>query len=124
MVRTDGFPSRYELIFVCRGVGKDVTPAENQQYRDELRVFRQWFNENIMSHNDDSLSDAIMIMPYGSANPKYRDGPNEYGCQILPRLDSGAAKLITIGLHQHPKRSERSSYLLFCRCRSLSSLVR
>ncbi|KAH8759977.1 amidase signature domain-containing protein [Diaporthe sp. PMI_573] len=59
------------------GVGKDVTPEENQQYRAELQFFRNWFDENIMSHDQDTLSDAIMIMPYGSANPKYRDKPNE-----------------------------------------------
>lgn len=127
MVRIHVFPLRYELIVICRGIGKTVTPAENRQYREELRVFRHWFDENIMSHDDSSLSDAIMIMPYGSANPKYRDTPNEYGCQIpaeTPDVDSGAIKLISIDLHQHSIHSERSSYLLFCRCRSSSCLVR
>jgi hypothetical protein len=76
-----------------------------------------------MSHDQDTLSDAIMIMPYGSANPKYRDKPNEYVCQIMSRLDSSAVKLIALGPHQYPKRLERNSYLLFCRCRSSSCPV-
>lgn len=44
----------------------------------ELKTFRDWFNENVMSSDPETFSDAIMIMPYGSANPKYRDMPNEY----------------------------------------------
>jgi hypothetical protein len=44
---------------------------------EELKVFRDWFNDNIMMPTDTALSDAIMIMPCGSANPKYRDTPNE-----------------------------------------------
>jgi hypothetical protein len=44
---------------------------------EELKVFRDWFNEKIMTSSDATFSDAIMIMPYGSANPKYRDVPNE-----------------------------------------------
>lgn len=44
---------------------------------DELKIFRDWFNENIFSSDPETGSEAIMIMPYGSANPKYRDSPNE-----------------------------------------------
>lgn len=60
-----------------RGLGKSVTNDEYETYMNELRVFRKWFNENVFSTDPESLSDAIMIMPYGSANPKYRDSPNE-----------------------------------------------
>jgi hypothetical protein len=44
---------------------------------NELKVFRDWFDDNVFSSDPASLSDAIMIMPYGSANPKYRDSSNE-----------------------------------------------
>jgi hypothetical protein len=44
---------------------------------NELRVFREWFNENVFTSDAETGSEAIMIMPYGSANPKYRDSPNE-----------------------------------------------
>lgn len=60
-----------------RGVGKEVTLDEYNAYREELKVFQRWFDENIFSQDPNTLSDAIMIMPYGSANPKYRDIANE-----------------------------------------------
>ncbi|KAJ5160568.1 uncharacterized protein N7482_007572 [Penicillium canariense] len=59
------------------GIGKEVTPDEYKTYREELKIFQNWFNENVFSHDPSSMSEAIMIMPYGSANPKYRDSPNE-----------------------------------------------
>jgi len=59
------------------GIGKNVTTEEYNVYMNELRVFRDWFNENVFSSDAKSGSQAIMIMPYGSANPKYRDSPNE-----------------------------------------------
>ncbi|KAJ6180918.1 hypothetical protein N7519_011379 [Penicillium mononematosum] len=58
-------------------IGKEVTPDEYNTYREELKVFQRWFDENIFSQDPNTLSEAIMIMPYGSANPKYRDTPNE-----------------------------------------------
>ena len=60
-----------------RGVGKEVTDEQYEKHMEKLKIFRSWFDTNIMSLNPESLSDTIMIMPYGSANPKYRDSPNE-----------------------------------------------
>ncbi|KAI0867911.1 putative amidase [Hypoxylon argillaceum] len=40
-------------------------------------VFRTWFGVNVLAADSETLSNAIMIMPYGSAKPKYRDAPNE-----------------------------------------------
>jgi hypothetical protein len=65
------------MLIKCRGVGKATTREERDTYLEALKVFRQWFNENILSSVENSLSDAIMIMPYGSANPKFRDSANE-----------------------------------------------
>jgi len=61
----------------CRAVGKSVSAEEHKAQVEELKVFRKWFDKNVMTKDPDSLSDAIMIMPYGSSNPKYRDQPNE-----------------------------------------------
>jgi hypothetical protein len=61
----------------CRGVGKSMSAEEHKTHVEELKVFRKRFDENVMTKDPDSLSDAIMIMQYGSANPKYRDQPNE-----------------------------------------------
>jgi hypothetical protein len=54
-----------------------VSEQEAQQGWQELKIFREWFIENIMTQDEETSSDAVMIMPYGSANPKCRDAANE-----------------------------------------------
>ena len=86
---TDGcVPSRAcsSLLIVYRGVGKEVSSEEYNTHIEEQRVFREWFDQNVFSSDPETLSDAIMIMPYGSANPKYRDSPNEYIFSIISPL--------------------------------------
>lgn len=47
----------------------------------ELEVYRSWFHDNIMKPEPNGGSEAILIMPCGSGEPKYRDLPNGYvGC--------------------------------------------
>ncbi|KAJ5738240.1 hypothetical protein N7493_001395 [Penicillium malachiteum] len=58
-------------------IGKEVTLEEYNAYREELKVFQKWFDDNIFSKHPNTMSEAIMIMLYGSANPKYRDVANE-----------------------------------------------
>jgi len=60
-----------------RDIGSSMTAEESEQGQKEQSVFREWFNAKIISFDPGSLSDAIMIMPYGSALPIYRDVPNE-----------------------------------------------
>jgi hypothetical protein len=59
-----------------RGVGKAVTPEEYETYLEELAVFRDWFSDFVMGPDSDTLSSAILIMPYGEADPEYRDDPS------------------------------------------------
>ncbi|KAL8793565.1 MAG: hypothetical protein Q9195_003827 [Heterodermia aff. obscurata] len=59
-----------------RGIGEAVSQQEFQKGRAELEVFRQWFDEMVLSSDPVTKSDAIMIMPYGMGGPKYRDAPN------------------------------------------------
>ncbi|KAF2652401.1 putative amidase [Lophiostoma macrostomum CBS 122681] len=59
------------------GIGRSVSEEQYQNHTHALHVFREWFDKNVMTSDSESLSDAIMPMPYGSANPKYRDVPNE-----------------------------------------------
>ncbi|KAJ5319534.1 uncharacterized protein N7506_012238 [Penicillium brevicompactum] len=84
----DDFRAEYEVKYGKRpfegsvlnyrwGVGKEVTLEEYNAYREELKVFRAWFSDTMFSQDPDTMSEAIMIMPYGSANPKYRDVANE-----------------------------------------------
>ena len=55
-----------------------MSQQDFQKGRAELEVFRRWFDANILSSHPDTMSDAIMIMPYGMGGPKYRDAPNRY----------------------------------------------
>jgi hypothetical protein len=41
-------------------------------------VFLEWFNEKIMKTDSDNPINAVMVLPYGIAGPKYRDLPPEY----------------------------------------------
>lgn len=42
----------------------------------QLEVFRIWFTENVMGPDSKTLSNAILIMPYGEPHPEYRDEAN------------------------------------------------
>ncbi|KAG4252847.1 hypothetical protein FPRO03_08296 [Fusarium proliferatum] len=57
-------------------VGKDVTSQEYATYMKQLEVFRSWLTENVMGPDSKTLSNAILIMPYGEPHPEYRDEAN------------------------------------------------
>lgn len=42
----------------------------------QLEVFRNWVTENVMGPDSKTISDAILIMPYGEPHPEYRDKAN------------------------------------------------
>lgn len=56
-----------------RGVGKDVTNEEYETYLKQLEVFRNWFSDRLMGPDSESLSNAVLVMPYGEPDPEYRD---------------------------------------------------
>ena len=60
-----------------RDMAKNVIKAEKEQGLSELAVFQTWFAKHILGPDDDTGSDAILIMPNGRTKPKYRDEPNE-----------------------------------------------
>ncbi len=53
-----------------------MTQAEAERGWERQRIFREWFQENIMTTAEDTLSTAVMIMPYGHGGPQYRDIPD------------------------------------------------
>lgn len=59
-----------------RDVGKEATIEEYETYLEELAVFRDWFSKLIMGPDSDTLSNAILVMPYGEPDPEYRDDPS------------------------------------------------
>lgn len=61
---------------LTRDRGAEVTLEQKEQAEKELDVYRRWFHENILKAEDAGGSDAVLILPCGSADPKYRDLPN------------------------------------------------
>ncbi|EGX95643.1 amidase, putative [Cordyceps militaris CM01] len=53
------------------------TKEERAQGVAEMKIFRTWFEANIMGQHNDTVTDAVMVMPFGSASPKYRDDANK-----------------------------------------------
>lgn len=53
------------------------TKEERAQGVAEMKIFRTWFYKHIMGQDSETLTDAIMIMPFGAATPKYRDDVNK-----------------------------------------------
>lgn len=62
------------------------TKEERAQGVAEMKIFRTWFETNIMGQHSDTVTDAIMVMPFGSASPKYRDDSNKYALGPHPCL--------------------------------------
>ncbi|THZ54669.1 amidase signature enzyme, partial [Aureobasidium pullulans] len=53
------------------------TEENREQGVAEMKIFRTWFEKQIMGQDNETLTDAIAIMPFGAAVPKYRDDPNK-----------------------------------------------
>lgn len=54
------------------------TQQERAQGVAEMKIFRTWFEKHIMGQDSNTVTDAIMIMPFSTATPKYRDDTNKY----------------------------------------------
>ena len=76
----------HSCLRVFRGIGEAVSQEDFQKGRAELEVFRRWFDRNVLSSDPDTMSDAIMVMPYGMGGPKYRDSSNRYVILHLLRM--------------------------------------
>jgi hypothetical protein len=71
------FTSARLVLNFARDMAKNVTEAEKAQGLSELAVFQTWFAKHVLGPDDDTGSNAILIMPSGRTKPKYRDEPNE-----------------------------------------------
>ncbi|KAG4277858.1 hypothetical protein FPRO04_07101 [Fusarium proliferatum] len=69
----DSFRDEYSAKF---GKKPFVSSVEYATYMKQLEVFRSWFTENVMGPDSKTLSNAILIMPYGEPHPEYRDEAN------------------------------------------------
>jgi hypothetical protein len=61
---------------VSRDMGAEVRLEQKEKSLAEIAVYRSWFDENIMKPDPETSSDAVLILPCGSGNPKYRDDHN------------------------------------------------
>ena len=61
---------------VSRDMGAQVRFEQKEKSLAEIAVYRSWFDENIMKPDPETGSDAVLILPCGSGDPKYRDDPN------------------------------------------------
>lgn len=61
---------------MSRDRGAEVTLEQKNQALGEVDVYRRWFHDNVMQPEDGGGSDAILLLPAGSGEPKYRDVPN------------------------------------------------
>lgn len=59
-------------------MGAAVTEYEYEDYLERIDVFRLWFNENVMETGQESGFNTVMVLPYGIAEPKYRDARPRY----------------------------------------------
>lgn len=59
-----------------RDRGEEISLDQKEQCLKALKVYRRWFHEAVMKPEAGGGSDAIMILPVGSGEPKYRDTPN------------------------------------------------
>ncbi|KAJ2977834.1 hypothetical protein NUW58_g7686 [Xylaria curta] len=61
----------------CSGNGKNlgakVTKSEREQSLEELKVFQDWFADNVLRTDEKCGSTAILILPVGPGIPIYRD---------------------------------------------------
>ncbi|KAJ3493191.1 hypothetical protein NLG97_g4888 [Lecanicillium saksenae] len=58
------------------GIAIPFTKKEGAQAVAKMKIFRTWFETNVMGQDSETVTDAVMIMPFGSASPKYRDESN------------------------------------------------
>ena len=62
-----------------------MTAQDYYDRQNEQAVFREWFHKNILAYDKSSLSDAILVMPYGTSDIKYRDTPNKQVLHAMMR---------------------------------------
>ncbi|GAP85663.2 putative amidase 1 [Rosellinia necatrix] len=56
-----------------RDLGAKVTKTEREQSLGELKVFRNWFADNVFRVDKKYGSNAILVLPIGPGQPVYRD---------------------------------------------------
>ncbi|KAK0727826.1 hypothetical protein B0T26DRAFT_748124 [Lasiosphaeria miniovina] len=72
-----------------------------------MKVFRTWVGNNIIGPDKDTVTNAVMVMPFGSAVPKYRDDANNIvrsSVFYLPAVLQLPTLIILIGQKSYDSR--------------------
>ncbi|PSR82855.1 amidase signature domain-containing protein [Coniella lustricola] len=69
-------------------LGANVTHNEYHTHLNRINIFKTWFDTNVLSldHNPGTLQDGILVLPYGTAEPRYRDVPPREPTMFSPGL--------------------------------------
>jgi hypothetical protein len=57
-----------------RNIGLNVTEEEYQGHLERNSIFKKWFTKHVMAETG-PLSDTILVVPFGIAEPIYIDEP-------------------------------------------------
>ncbi|KAI6086535.1 putative amidase [Hypoxylon rubiginosum] len=99
--------------------GAEVTLEDKKQAEKELAVYQRWFQENVMNAEDGGGSNAVLILPCGSSDPKYRDLPNPspnaspaYNMNYISSMQGLPQIVVPVGQIPFESRiSKRTEYL-------------
>jgi len=54
-------------------LGSKVTKEERAQGLSEVQIYKDWIAEHVLTKNSKGESEAVILLPLGSAKPDYRD---------------------------------------------------
>ncbi|KAJ4423676.1 hypothetical protein N0V82_001699 [Gnomoniopsis sp. IMI 355080] len=58
-------------------IGANVTENDRDEYLEQIAIFKRWFDQNVISAGENSNQETILMLPYGDAEPRYRNGPRD-----------------------------------------------
>ncbi len=58
-----------------RKFGKDIDYHERATAVRQVETYRTWFEENVLKDDPDTLSNAILVLPWTADFANYRDTP-------------------------------------------------
>ena len=74
---------RWVALTKYRERAKPFTTEDRDRGLDELDVFRQWFSKNVLASESELLINAVLIMPFGSGDPQWRDQQSSSVARLL-----------------------------------------
>ncbi|KAG8162641.1 hypothetical protein KVR01_007119 [Diaporthe batatas] len=103
------YEQKFDKPVYHRDRGAEVSLKQKEQSLKELEVYRRWFHDAVMKPEAGGGSDAILILPVGSGDPKYRDEPNS--TNYIGSMQGLAQIVVPVGQTPYESRiSKRTEY--------------